>query len=133
MFLVTGIGMTLPISIIGLGIGAAYYAWLMLNGFQIGWGIVGVIFCLWYMGGAYKMMVFLNGEGGIRTNATAAACLPFAVQLVLAAYFATSEWPSQLSALWALLLAPLSFLMQLFMQAAFEFALNIVNPADRRH
>ena len=131
MFFVAGIGMTLPISVIGLGIVAAYYVWLMLNGFPIGWGIAGAIFCLWYMGGAYKMMVFLNGEGGARTNAAAAACLPFAFQLILAIYFTVSEWPSQLSALWALLL-PVTFLLQLLLQAAFEFIFDLVNPPGRR-
>jgi hypothetical protein len=131
MFLIAGIGMTLPISVIGLAIAAAYYAWLLFNGFSIGWGIAGVLYCLWYMGGAYKMMAFLTGEGGTRTNASAAGCLPFAVQLVLALYFATSEWPSQLSALWALLL-PLTFVLQLLLQAGSEFLLDFIYPAERR-
>lgn len=131
MLFIAGIGMTLPISVIGLGLAAAYYVWLMLNGFSLGWGIAGAIYCLWYMGGAYRMMVFLNGEGGVRTNAGAAACLPFAIQLVLAIYFATSDWPSQLSALWALLL-PLTFLVQLLTQGGVEFLLDLVHPAGRR-
>jgi hypothetical protein len=131
MFL-AGIGLTLPISVIGLGFSAGYCIWLMLNGFPVGWGIVATLYCLWYTGGAYKMMTFLTGEGGARTNAAAAGCLPFAVQLVLAVYFVTSAWPSQLSALWALLL-PLTFLLHLLLQAAFEFLLNAVNPAGRRN
>lgn len=131
MFLVASIGLTLPFSLIGLGIAAGYYVWLMLDGFSIGWGIAGVIYCLWCMLAAYKMMVFLNGQGGAKTNAGAAGCLPFAVLLVLAVSFATSQWPSQLSSLWALLL-PLTVLVQLFLQAAFEFILDLVNPAGRR-
>ena len=133
MFFIAGIGMTLPIALIGLGIAAAYYVWLMLNGFSLGWGIAGAIYCLWYMGGAYKMMVFLNGEGGARTNAAAAACLPFSIQLILAIYFATSAWPSQLSAFWALLLFPLTFLMQLLLQVTFDFIFGLVNPAGKRN
>ena len=132
MFLIAGIGMTLPFSIIGLGIGAVYYLWLMLNDIPVGWGIAGAIFCLWHMGGAYKMMAFLNGGGGAINNAGAAACLPFAVQLFLAIYFCTSEWPSQISALWSLLLFPLSFVMQLLIQAAAELVLNLANPTGRR-
>jgi hypothetical protein len=131
MFFIAGIGMTLPISVIGLGLAAIYYVWLMLNGLSVGWGIAGLIYCLWYMFGAYRMMVFLNGEGGVRTNAGAAACLPFAIQLVLAIYFAASAWPSQLSALWALLL-PLTFLLQLLLQGGFEFLLDFLYPAGRR-
>jgi hypothetical protein len=132
MLLIASIGMTLPVSVLGLGFVAAYYGWLLLDGFPVGWGIAGVVFCLWYMGGAYKMMVFLNGQGGTRNNAAAAGCLPFAMQLLLVVYFTRTEWSSELSALWALLLIPLSFVMQLLMQAAFEALLNLVNPKGRR-
>jgi hypothetical protein len=131
MFFLAGIGMTLPISLIGLGIAAAYSVWLMLKGFPIAWGIAIAIYCLWYMGGAYKMMAFLNGEGGVRTNAAAAGCLPFAIHLILALYFMTSEWSSRLSAWWALLL-PLTFLLHLLLQALLESILNLVYPAGRR-
>lgn len=131
MLFITGIGMTLPISVIGLGLAAVYYVWLMLNGFSIGWGVSGTLYCLLYMGAAYRMMVFLLREGGVRTNPGAAACLPFAIHLVLAMYFATSPLPSQLSALWALLL-PLTFLLHLLLQSGFEFLLDFIHPAGRR-
>lgn len=77
------------------------------------------------------MMTFLNGQGGIRANAGAAACLPFAIQLIAAIYFATSTWPFEISAWWALLL-PLTFLLQLLLQGGAEFILDIVSPAGKR-
>jgi hypothetical protein len=131
MFFLAGIGLTLPFAVIGLAIGAVYCVWLMIKGFPLGWGIALTLFCLWYMAGAYKMMAFLNGEGGVRTNAAAAGCLPFTVQLVLGAYFVALGFPLQLSALWALLL-PLTFVLHLLLQAAFEIMLNLINPSGRR-
>lgn len=131
MFFIAGIGMTLPIAVIGLALTSGYYVWLMLTGFHIGWGIAGVIFCLWYMGGAYKMMTFLNGEGGVRTNAAAAGCLPFTFQLLLALYFVASDLPAQMSAWWALLM-PVTFILQLLLQAGLEFIFDAVNPSGRR-
>jgi hypothetical protein len=131
MFLIAGIGMTLPISTIGLGLAAVYYVWLVLTGFPTWWGVAGTIYCLWYMGGAYRMIAFFNGQGGVQTNGAAAACLPFAVHLLVAIYFATSHWPSQLSPLWALLI-PLTFVLQLLLQGGLELLLDLVYPAGRR-
>jgi len=131
MFFLAGIGLTLPFAVLGLGLGAAYCVWLMVKGFPLGWGIALTLLCLWYMAGAYKMMTFLNGEGGVRTNAAAAGCLPFTVQLVMAAYFIASDLPLQLSALWALLL-PLTFVLHLLLQGTFELMLNYINPSGRR-
>jgi hypothetical protein len=130
MFLILAICMTLPVSLVGFAITAAYYPWLMLNGFPIGWGITGVIYCLWNMAGAYKLMKYL-GQGGDQANSVAAACLPFAMLLILALYFTFSEYPFHLSAWWGTLL-PVTFLLQLLLQAAFEFIFDFVNPHGRR-
>jgi hypothetical protein len=131
MLFISLIGMTLPLSVIALAIGAVYSVWLMLNGFPLGWGIAVSIFCLFYMGGAFKLMKFFTGEGGVRNNAAAAACLVPLLEVVLVAYFITSAWPHELSSWWAVLL-PLTFVLHLLLQGGFEVLLDAVHPPGRR-
>ena len=125
------IGMTLPFSVIALAAGAGYTAWKMLNGFPVGWGIGIIFFCLYYMFIAYKLMIFFTGEGGVKNNAGAAACLVPLLEVVLFAYFITSQWPYELSAWWSLLL-PLTFALHLLLQEGFEVLLDAAHPSGRR-
>lgn len=131
MFLISSIAFTLPFSVIALAVGAGYSGWKMLGGFPAGWGVAAILFCVFYMGGAYKLMGFFTGQGGVKNNASAAACLVPLFEVVLFAYFITSEWPYELSTWWALLL-PLTFLLHLFLQVAFEFLLDAIHPSGRR-
>jgi len=131
MLFISFIGITLPFSVIALAGGAGYSVWLLLNGFPVGWGIAVIIFCLYYMAGAYKLMSFFTGEGGVKTNASAAACLVPLFEVVLVAYFVTSTLPHELSAWWALLL-PLTFVAHLLLQAGFEVLLDAVHPSGKR-
>jgi hypothetical protein len=131
MFLIAGISITLPFAVIGLAITAGYYVWLMFNGFPIGWGVAGVLYCLWYMGGGYKMMTFFNQEGSARNNGHAAACLPFVFHLFLAIYFSASDFFDDISAMWALLL-PATLLLHMLLQSVFDVVFDWINPSGRR-
>ena len=131
MLFISLIGMTLPFSVIALAAGAGYTGWQMLNGFPVGWGIGIIIFCLYYMAGAYRLMNFFTGKGGLKNNAGAATCLAPLLEVVLFAYFITSEWPYELSAWWALLL-PLTFVPHLLLQVGFGILLDAVHPSGRR-
>jgi len=44
-------------------------------------------------------MNFFTGEGGVKTNAGAAACLVPLLEVVLVTYFITSTWPYELFSL----------------------------------
>lgn len=131
MLFISLIGMTLPFSVIALAAGAGYTGWKMLNGFPVGWGIGIIIFCLWYMAAAYKLMSFFTDDGGVKNNAGAALCLVPLLEVVLFAYFITSEWPYELSAWWTLLL-PLTFVPHLLLQGGFIVLLDAVHPSGRR-
>jgi hypothetical protein len=131
MLLIVLIGMTLPFSVIALAIGAAYCVWLMLGGFPVGWGISMALFSLYYMAGAFKLMSFFTGMGGVRTNAGAAACLVPLLEAAFVFYFVTSPWPYELSAWWALLL-PLTFVLHLLLQGGLGYVFDVVHRTGKR-
>jgi hypothetical protein len=131
MPLIIFIGLTLPFSVIGLGLMTLYSLWLLFSGFPASWAIAVGAFCLVYMAIGYKLMRYLNNSGGVKDNATAAASAVPLVELLLAICFLGSSLPRQMSVWWTFLL-PLSFILHLVLQMGFEVVLDSAHKAGRR-